>query len=102
MAPRTAGELAGGMAHDGHIHRKNYEFISTKGLAPAPAYSYDPNLCHGDPGRVACSEHTLRTASGGSILEFTYPEGPVPSSTAGHGQASESGNQRSTARNKLA
>jgi hypothetical protein len=81
MAPRTAGELASGMAHDGHIRRKNYEFISTKGLAPASARSYDPNLCHGDLGRVALSGHTLRTTSDGGILEFTYLEGLVPSST---------------------
>ena len=38
---------------------------------------------------------------GHSTSEFTYPEGPVPSLTIGRGQASRSGNQRSTARNKL-
>ena len=34
MAPRTAGELTGRMAHGGHIRRNNYEFISIKGPAP--------------------------------------------------------------------
>jgi hypothetical protein len=101
MAPRTVSGLAGGTAHDGHIHHKNYEFISTKGPASASARSYNPNLSHGDPGRVARSGHTLGTAFGGNISEFTYPEGLVPSSTTSSGQASRSGNQRSTARNKL-
>ena len=73
------------MAHCGHIHRKNYEFISIKGPAPATARDYDPNLCHRDLGHVALSGHTLRTASDGSILEFTYLEGPVPSLTVDHG-----------------
>ena len=85
MAPRTVGELAGGMALGGHIRRKNYEFTSIKGPAPTTARGYDPNLCHRDPGHVACSGCALRTTSGGSILEFTYPEGPVPSLTVSHG-----------------
>ena len=101
MTPRTTGGLAGGMVHDGHICRKNYEFISIKGPTPATARGYDPNLYHRDLGHVARNGHTLGTASDGSILEFTYPEGPVPSLTIGRGQASRSGNQRSTARNKL-
>ena len=73
MTPCTTGELAGGMAHGGHIYRKNYEFISIKGLAPVTACGYDPNLYHRDPRHVARSGHTLGTTSGGSILEFTYP-----------------------------
>jgi hypothetical protein len=48
MAPRTVGELTGGMAHGG------------------------PNIHHGDLGPVARSGHTLGTASGSGILEFTY------------------------------
>ena len=92
MAPRTAGGLAGGMAHGGHIHRKNYEFISIKGPAPATAHGYDPNLYHRDPRHVAHSGHTLGTALGGSILEFTYLEGLVPSLTADRGQSSRLGN----------
>ena len=73
------------MVLDGHMRRKNYEFISIKGLAPASAHGYDPNLCHGNSGHVARSGHTLGTASDGSILEFTYLEGPVPSHTTGRG-----------------
>ena len=68
MAPRTTGELAGGMAHDGHILRKNYEFISIKGPAPMTARGYDPNLCHRDPVHVARSGHNLKTGSSGNIL----------------------------------
>jgi hypothetical protein len=48
MAPRNVRELAGGMAHSG------------------------PNLHHGDLGLVARGGHTLKTASGSGILEFTY------------------------------
>jgi hypothetical protein len=102
MALPTAGGLASGMALGGHIRRKNYEFTSIKGPAPTTTHGYDPNLCHRDPGHVAHSGHTLRTAFSGSILEFTYLEGLVSSLTAGRGQASRSGNQRSMARNKLA
>ena len=76
------------MAHGGHIRHKNYEFISIKGPAPTSAHGYDPNLCHGNLGHIARSGHTLGTASSGSILEFTYLEGLVPSLTVGHGQAS--------------
>jgi hypothetical protein len=92
MAPHTAGGLAGGMALGGHIRRKNYEFTSIKGPALTTAHGYDPNLCHRDPGHVAHNGHTLKTASGGSILEFTYPEGLVPTLTTGRGQASHSRN----------
>ena len=73
------------MALGGHIHHKNYEFTSIKGLAPATTHGYDPNLCHRDSGHIARNGHTLRTASSGSILEFTNPEGPVPSLTIGRG-----------------
>ena len=102
MVPRTTGGLAGGMALDGHIRRKNYEFIGIKGPAPATAHGYNPNLRHRDTGHVAHSGHTLRTTSSDSILEFTYPEGPVPSLTASRAQASRSGNQRFATHNKLA
>ena len=84
------------------IHHKNYEFVSIKGPAPASARGYEPNLCHGDPGHVAHSGHTLKTAFGGSILEFTHPEGLVPSLAARRGRASHLGNQGSLARNELA
>ena len=40
MAPHIVVELAGGMAHGGHIHHENYEFIGIKGLVPASAYSH--------------------------------------------------------------
>ena len=84
-APRTTGGLAGGMACGGHIHRENYGFIGANGPAPMIARGYDPNIYHRDLGHVAHSGHTLGTTSGGSILEFTYLEGPVPSLTVDHG-----------------
>jgi hypothetical protein len=90
------------MALRGHINCKNYEFTSIKGPAPVTAHGYDPNLYHRDFGHVARSRHTLETISDGSILEFTYLEGPVPSLTADHGQASYSGSQRTMAHNELA
>ena len=97
MAPRTTGELAGGMAHSDHICCKNYKFMCIKGPAHAPTRCYDQSLYHGDLGRVARSGDPLRTAFGGCILEFTYLEGSVPSLVASRGQASRLGNQRSMA-----
>jgi hypothetical protein len=101
MAPHTVGGLAHGMAHDGHIHHKNYEFISAKGLAPMSAFSRGPDLHPRDLNPVAHGGHTLRTALGGCILEFTYLEGPAPSIITGRGHVSCPGNQRSMARNEL-
>ena len=102
MAPHTTGELAGGMAHSGHIYSKNYEFISIKGPAPVSTHGYDLNICHGDPEHVAHSGHSLKTTSNGRILEFTYLEGPVPSLVASHVQVSCPRNQRITTHNELA
>jgi hypothetical protein len=85
MAPRTTGGLEGGMARGGHIHRKNYEFIDANGLAPASTISHSLDLHHGNLNSMAHYEHTPRTALGGYILKFTYPEGPVPSLVAIHG-----------------
>ena len=79
MAPRAVGELARRMAHDSHIRHENYEFTGVHGPAPTFTYSHGPNLRHGDLGPVACGEHNLGTALGGSILESTYIGGPVPS-----------------------
>jgi hypothetical protein len=53
-------------------------------------------------GHVAHSRHTLETISDGSILEFTYPKGPVSSLTADRGQTSYLGSQRTMAHNELA
>ena len=88
IAPRTIGLLAHGMARGDHIRHENYEFISVEGPPPTSTHGYDPNLYHRDPGHVAYSGHTLETTSGGSILEFTYLEGLVPSLIAGCGQVS--------------
>jgi hypothetical protein len=79
MAPRTVGGLTGGMALDGHIRCKNYEFTSIKCLAPTTTHGYNPNLYHRDP------RHVAHSVSSGSILEFTYLEGLVPSLTASRG-----------------
>ena len=71
---------------------KNYEFIGVKGPVPASAFSRDPDLDPRDLDPTVHGGHTLRTALGGSILEFTYPEGPVPSLITGHGQDFRIGN----------
>jgi hypothetical protein len=101
MAPRTVSGLAQGMAHDGHIRRKNYEFIGAKGLAPMSTFSRGPDLHPRDLDPTAHGGHTLRTALRGCILEFTYLEGLAPSIITGRGHVSCPGNQRSMARNEL-
>ena len=78
MAPRTAGELTGGMAHGGHIRRKNYEFISVKRPAPAFAYSHGLAFHHGNLDPMIYDGHTHRTALRGSILELTREGGQQP------------------------
>ena len=72
MASRTMGGLTGGMAHGGHVYRESYEFTNVKELAPVSTYSHGPNLCPEDLGPVAHSGHTLGTAPGSGIPEFTY------------------------------
>jgi hypothetical protein len=81
MAPRTISGLARGMALGGHICHENYEFTGVKGSVPAPTYSHDPNLHHGDLRYLARSGHTLGTAPSRSILEFTYIGGQHPLSS---------------------
>jgi hypothetical protein len=89
------------MAQGGHICCENYEFIGVKGPAPMFACNHGPNLRHGDMEHVARSGHTLRTASSGSILEFTYLGRLAPSLITGHGQVSCPGKQRSMTCNEL-
>jgi hypothetical protein len=101
MAPRTTGGLAGGMASSGHIHRKNYGFIGVKGLAPVSAFSHSPDLHLRNLAPTVHGRHTPRTAHGGYISEYTYPEGIVPSLIVGRGQVPCPGNQRTTARDEL-
>jgi hypothetical protein len=98
MAPRTAG----GMTHSGHTHRENYGFIGANRPAPASVFSRSLGLHLGNLGLVAHGEHTPRTAHGGCIPEYTYPEGPIPSLVTSHGQVSCLRNQRIMARDKLA
>jgi hypothetical protein len=71
MAPRTNGGLAHGMAHNGRICHKNYEFTSVKGPAPTSAFSHVLNLHSRDLDPTAYVEQALRTALSGNILEFT-------------------------------
>jgi hypothetical protein len=101
MAPHTAGGLASGMARSGHIHCENYGFIGTNRPVPAPAFSHSLDLYLENLGPVAHGRHTLRTALGGCILEYAYPEGPIPSLVAGCGQIYSPRNQRATAHDKL-
>ena len=101
MAPRTVGGLAIGMAHGGHIHSENYEFTSIKGPTPMSSYGHGPNLRHGDLGYVSRHRHTLRTAPGGCILEFTYMGGPTPSLATDRSQDFHPESQRHVAQRAL-
>ena len=101
MAPRTIGGLAGGMAHGGHIRCENYEFAGIGGPAPTSAYSRCRSLRHGDLGLMAHGGYTLRTTPGGSISEFTYIVGPVPSLVTSHGQVLHPRGRRPMAFDKL-
>jgi hypothetical protein len=101
MAPRTNGGLAREIAHGGNTHHENYEFIGVRGPAPASAFSCVPDLCSRDLDPAVYGGHTLGTALSGSILEFTYIGGPVPSLATGHGQVFHPGSQRPMAHGKL-
>ena len=48
MAPHTVSGLARRMAHGGHIHHKNREFIGVGWLVPTSAFSHGPDLCSRD------------------------------------------------------
>ena len=101
MASHTIGGLAGGMARGGHIHRENYGFIGSKGSVPTSAFSRSPNFHLGNLGPTAHDGHTPGIAHRGCIMEFTYPEAPVPSLIASHGQVSCLRNQRTMAHDEL-
>ena len=73
MAPYPASGLTGGMAHGGHSHRENYEFISVKGPALASTFCRGLDLHPGDLDPAVHGGHTLKTALGGCIPEFSYP-----------------------------
>ena len=51
---------------------------------------------------MARGGHTLETAPSGSIPEFTYVGGPVPSLVTGHGQVFHLGGRKSMAHDELA
>ena len=102
MAPHTTGELASGMVHGDHIRRKNYEFISVKGLAPTPVFSHGPDLHLGNLGPVAYGGRTLETARGGYVPEFTYAGSLGPSLITGQGQDFHLGSQTAMSHGNLA
>jgi hypothetical protein len=89
------------MAHSSHIRHKNYEFTDVGGLAPAFAFSCGPDLLIRDLDPMVYGEYTLRITLSGSILEFTYVEGPVPSLITSHGQIFHPGSQRPTEHGEL-
>ena len=101
MAPRTAGGLARGMAHGGHIRHENYEFIGVKGPPPASIFSHGPDLHSGDLDSMVHGGHTLRTALGGYILECTHVRVPLPSLITGHGRDLHLRNQTAMAHGDL-
>ena len=73
------------MAYDGHINHENYEFTVVGGPSPMSTFSRVLDLRSKDLDLTVYDEHALRTALSGSILEFTYIGGLVPSLTTGHG-----------------
>jgi hypothetical protein len=101
MAPRTVGGLAHRMAHGGHIHHENYKFIGAEGSAPASAFSHGRDLRPRDLDPAFHGRHTLRIALSGSIPEFTYIGGPVPSLVTSHGQIFHPGIWRPMAHGRL-
>jgi hypothetical protein len=64
-------------------------------------FSHGLDLCPRDLDPVVHGGHTLRTALGGNILEFTYIGGTVPSLITSHGQIFHLGSQSPTAHGKL-
>jgi hypothetical protein len=88
MAPCTIGGHAHGMAYGGHIHLENHGSIGVDGPVPTSTFSHGPDFCSGGLDLAAYDGHILGTTLRGYILEFTYIEGPAPSLTTGHGQAS--------------
>jgi hypothetical protein len=101
MAPCTVGGLARRMAHGGHIHHENYEFISTEGSAPTSAFSHGRDLRPGDLDPAFQGRHTLKIALSDSIPEFTYIGGLVPSLITSHGQIFHPGIRRPMAHGRL-
>jgi hypothetical protein len=85
MAPHIIGGLTGGMAHGGHICHENYEFTSVGGLAPMSVFSRNLDLCYRDLDLVVYSGRTLKTTHSGSITEYTYVGGPIPTLITNHG-----------------
>ena len=75
MAPRTVSGFARVMAHGGHIHHGNPEFIDIKGPAPTSAFGRGLDLHPGDLDPMAYGRHTLGTALRGCMPEFTYMQG---------------------------
>ena len=85
MAPRVIDGFARERSHGGRIHHGNPEFIDVEGPAPTSVFGHDQVLHPGDLDPVAHGGHTLGTALGSCISEFTYIGGPVPSLITGHG-----------------
>ena len=67
------------MAATGHILLGNHVVNHTKGLAPASAFSCDPNLRSRGLGPVIRGGHTPGTTLGGYIPKFAYVGGLIPS-----------------------
>ena len=86
MAPLTTGGLAGGMAHGSHIHHETYGFIGANRPTPTSAFSRSLDFHLRNLGPTTYGGHTLGTAHGGCIPEFTYVGGLIPSLITHQGQ----------------
>jgi len=89
------------MAHDSHIHHENYEFTGIGGPALVSTFGLVLDLSSRDLDPVVYGGHTLGIALSGSIPEFTYIGGPVPSLVTSHGQVLHLGGRKPTARDEL-
>ena len=89
------------MAHDSHIHHENYEFTGIGGPALVSTFGLVLDLSSRDLDPVVYGGHTLGIALSGSIPEFTYIGGPVPSFAMSRGQVFCPGGHRATAQGEF-
>jgi len=101
MAPCTVGGLTHGMAHGNHIRLESYEFTGVGGPASVSAFSRFLDLSSRDLDPAVYGGNTLGTTLSGSILEFTYIGGPVPSFAMSRGQVFCPGGHRPMAQGEL-
>ena len=95
-------EFSQGMASTRHILLGNHAVNRTKGPAPMSTLGHGLDLHLRNLGPVAYGGHTLGTAHGGCILEFTNIGGPLPSLITSRDQDFHPGSQMAIAHGDLA